>query len=529
MMKKSRTTEYRWAIWVAIGIMALTCVPYAIGYAIAPKGYHFLGFICNMDDVCVYLSWMRQAADGHFFLRNLFTTEPQSGIGFNLLFLALGTFSRITHLPLVAVLHLARIAAGIALLLAVYGMSAIWLDDERSRRIGLLIVGLSAGIGWVFRTGVTDILRASVDRWQLEAITYLSLYASPLYSFPTLLMIASLYFLLRFSKTGAWRYAVYAGLILLLLANVHTYDVITISAIWAFYSAYRLVKKDTRPMIGGLIAAAIAAPSAAYQFHFYKLDSVFRDRAAVPTPSPAIYWYAAGYGLLLPLAMYGVWRSVKQRRDIGFLICWIIATFVVAYLPISFQRKLFMGTHIPLSLLAAIGVMGLMERIPVKRQTLAVIILVGALIPSNLAFMSRNIVQVLTNEITTAAHVPYASKDEMAALEYLRTHSRPGDLILAVPPTACLIPGFAGRPVYCGHWGETVDFRRKFWEVFAFYSNKETPDQRLDFLREHNFAYVVGYHQHEGIRMVDFDAHPAPYLKPVFPTRELTVYKFETK
>ena len=179
MKNSAKRDEYRWASWVAIGIMALTCIPYVVGYVTTPAGYHFLGFTYNVDDAFGYLSWMRQAADGHFFLRNLFTTEPQSSRGFNLLFFALGTFARITHLSLVAVFHLTRIAFGIALLLAIYGMSAFWLEDKRSRRIGLLIVGLSAGIGWLFHG---EAMFSSVDRWQPETITFLSLYPSPLCS-----------------------------------------------------------------------------------------------------------------------------------------------------------------------------------------------------------------------------------------------------------------------------------------------------------------------------------------------------------
>lgn len=523
-MKKQ--SEYGWALWVAIGIMALTCIPYLIGYLTTPAGYHFLGFTYNVDDAFGYLSWMRQAADGHFFLRNLFTTEPQSSRGFNLLFFALGTFARITHLSLVAVFHLARIVFGIALLLAIYGMSAFWMKDVRSRRIGLLMVGLSAGIGWLFHG---EAMFSSVDRWQPEAITFLSLYPSPLYSVPTLMMVGSLYFLLKYEKTASLKYAACAGLILLILANVHTYDLITMGLIWALYSTYRFAGRDFRPAIGGLIAAAIAAPAAGYQLYFYMIDPAFRARAVIATPSPAIYWYAAGFGLLIPLALYGIWRSVKAKRDVGLLICWAAAGFIAAYLPIAFQRKLIMGTHIPLSLLAALGVMGLIQYVPAKRQTIALICLIGVLIPSNLVFLSTNIVRVLTNEISTAAHVPYVSGDELAALDYVRTHSEPGDLILAPPPTALLIPGFCGRPVYCGYWGETEGYRRKFWEVFGFYSNKETPGERLDFLRQHGFSYVLGYHPSKGVRMVDFDEKPAPYLRPVFQRDELTVYKCQTK
>ena len=525
-MKKdsTRNSEYRWALWVAIAIMALASVPYAVGYATAPTGYHFLGFTGNMDDACVYLSWMRQAADGHFFLRNLFTTEPQSGRGFNLLFLALGTLARLTHLSLVAVFHLARILSGIGLLLAVYGMSGLWLKDLRSRRIGFLIVGLSAGIGWVFKG---ENMFTSVDTWQPEAITFLSVLRSPLFSFPTLLMVGSLYFLLRYRQTGALRHAVYAGLILLILANVHTYDLITLGIAWAMYCVYRLAKKDFRPIIGGLTAAAIAAPLAAYQLYFYEIDPVFRLRAAVPTLSPAIYWYAAGYGLLIPLALYGIWRATRERKDVGVLVCWAAAGFIAAYLPITFQRKLIMGTHIPLSLLAAIGVASLIERISPRWQTLAFIPVLSLLSVSSLVFLAQDVVIVLTNEPVTTAHVPYASNDEMAALEYVRTHTRPNDLILAPPPTASLIPGFTGRPVYCGHWGETVEFPRKLWEVFAFYSARTTDGDRLAFLREHGFSYLLGYHGAEGL--IDFDAHPVSFLKPVFQRKEITVYRCQLR
>ena len=52
--------------------------------------FSFLGLTHNIDDGAVYLSWMRQSADGHFFIRNLFTNEPQVARQFNLLFLVMG-------------------------------------------------------------------------------------------------------------------------------------------------------------------------------------------------------------------------------------------------------------------------------------------------------------------------------------------------------------------------------------------------------------------------------------------------------
>lgn len=524
---KQGDREYLWAVWVSLAIMAAASLPYLIGWGVAPAGYRFLGFTYNVDDACVYLSWMRQAADGHFFLRNLFTTEPQVGHGFNLLFFCLGTLARIFHLPLVAVFHIARVAFGLALLLAIYGVSGIWLKDVRSRRIGLLIAGLSGGLGWMFWK--TEGTRLAVDLWQPEAITFLSVYLSPLYSFPTLLMIGSLYFLHRFTATGAWKYAVSAGLVLLVLANVHTYDLITLAIAWSLYSAYRLVRRppDFRPIAGGALAVAVAVPTAAYQLYFYVTEPIFRARAAVTTLSPNVAWYLVGYGLLVPLAVFGVWRSLKDRRDIGLLVCWAAAGFIAAYLPVAFQRKLIMGTHIPLSLMATLGVVGLAGYCPSRlRSALPAIILV-LMIPSNLCFMSRDVGRVASNEPHTTAHAPFVSDNEFAALAYLRAHAGNDDVILAPPGLAVLVPGFTGRYAYSGHWGETVDFRAKLWEVIGFYSSESSEEERRAFLRKNRIAYVLGYHRPaaDDVGFVDFRIHHAPYLKPVFDTAEITVYR----
>ena len=54
------------------------------------RGSFFIGTPYNIDDYCNYLSWLRQMADGHFFIHNLFTTDPQKNIEFNVFFWLLG-------------------------------------------------------------------------------------------------------------------------------------------------------------------------------------------------------------------------------------------------------------------------------------------------------------------------------------------------------------------------------------------------------------------------------------------------------
>lgn len=527
---KTSSRESLWVTLISLGIVTLASVPYIVGYAITPAGSRYLGFAYDYDDICAYLSWMRQAAEGHFFLQNLFTTELQTGHGFNLFFLALGSFARVTHLPLEIVLHLARIVFGFLLLLAARKFSGIWLKDMRSRLIALLVIGLSAGFGG-FLLGGYKVNYSPMDLWQPEAITFYSIYFSPLFTFPMLLMIGIAYFLMRYAEQGNWRNAVYAGLMLLLLANIHTYDLVSLSVMWLLYSAYKAATRNFRAIKGGLLAGAIAAPMAAYQAHFYMSDPVFRARAAVLTLSPSFYWYVLGYGLLVPLAAVCIWRSIKDKKDVSLLVCWAAAGFIAAYLPISFQRKLIMGAHIPLSILAAMGVLSLTDRIQVRRRNVLPLILIALMLPTNLRILMRDTKRLAQNNTYVPAHVPYAASEEMDCLSYLKAHGSQSDIVFAHPGLSSIIPAYTGLRVYCGHWGETVDFDKKLKKMETFFQWDTPDDYRRSLLRDEKITYLVEYHSgiYRGETFVDFTANRPAYLTPVFENDLLTVYRVAVK
>src|SRR4029453_12623941 len=57
-------SEYRFALAVAVGVMAVTCLPCLICWYATPPGGVFPGVLTNADDHGVYFAWMRQARDG---------------------------------------------------------------------------------------------------------------------------------------------------------------------------------------------------------------------------------------------------------------------------------------------------------------------------------------------------------------------------------------------------------------------------------------------------------------------------------
>jgi len=174
--------ERRWAWGWALAAMAVASLPYLFLLGVTPPGRVFWGFVNNPDDHCVYLAWMRQAADGHFFVQNLFTGDRQSGRSINLFFWALGTLARFTHLPLALVYHLARFGFGALLLVLGYHLAALLTEDRLSRRAAFGFVALSSGLGWLMWPGPGDSPPGvPADTWQPEAITFLSLYANALF------------------------------------------------------------------------------------------------------------------------------------------------------------------------------------------------------------------------------------------------------------------------------------------------------------------------------------------------------------
>lgn len=509
----------RWALRVAAGAMALTMLPYLYGLLLQGAGpgrawYAWLGY--NLDDSAVYLAWMRQAADGSFFQRNLFTTEPQAGQQFNLFFLALGNLGRL-GLPLLFVYHAARLVLGIVFLRSVWWLLELVAADAGVRRKAFLLVCFSAGLGWLPGLWRESGILSPVDVWQPEAVTFLCLYLSPLFLVSLLLMVGVIGWLLIAARTGDWAAALKAGLCGLLLGNIHTYDVLTLSAIWIVYLGARWVSMrrwEPRLLLQSLTAGAMAAVSAGHMYYLLRTEEVFARRAAVETLSGSLSLVLLGYGLLLPLALLGVARGrrgephMRPLHGDGLLLLavWAVANAAIAYAPVPFQRKMLMGTHIPIAILAGAGLHALLAGLPGGGRRAALAGAVALLGLTNLRFMARDMANFQQNLGQSRIQRPYMYGGEVRALAWLRENTSPGEAIQPLPwimvgedgrvgfvdtTAACFAPGLAGRPVNAGHWGETPDFQRTMGRWREFLLPTTSDDARRALLRQTGVKYLL--------------------------------------
>ena len=524
--KKERSLVLMWAAFIVL----VASLPYIWGICITPPGYRYLGLTHNIDDGAVYLSWMRQAADGHFFIRNLFTNEPQAARQFNLLFLLMGNFVRFSHLSLIFVFHLFRVILGIVFLLAVWQFSKLFLDDSRQRLILIPLIGLSSGLGWLFVNAQSP--TGPVDVWQPEAITFLSIYLNPLFLAGLILMLGSLYFLTLAHRDGRVVYAIYAGLMLLLLGNIHTYDVISVGCIWAAYVLSVAVisrKFPAKLVLFSLIAAAMSLPSVGYQYYLYHVDEVFKARANSPTPSPAIWSFFIGYGLILIGAIYGCLLSVRKIRRNGaisfdssklLLVVWGMVGFVLPYIPVGQQRKLVMGLHIPLCILCAYGLSKLLETASVSMRRVVLLSFVSVAAISNAIFMAKDM-SMLNNGDTAPHYAAYFSSGQFRAYDYLRSIDKPDITIFADPSTSLFTPAYTGHQVYYGHWSETPNYMGKI-KMWGAFTDKYVPQHiKEQILKESSANYIIWVDMHVPVEI----KYSSAKLGMVFTADPVTIFK----
>lgn len=424
-MRHITSRESALAVLWAIIIMALTALPYESARRAAPPGLQFSGFIWGVDDGNVYLSWLRQASEGHFLLGNQYTTKDQSPHFLNLFLVALGRLCALTGLSPLAVFQGARYFCGVFCLVAFFALARGVLPSRAAAWWALALASVSSGLGWlVVLLGKGGVLAPGwaaypmdvADGWQAqpEAIVFSSLLLNPLFAFSLGLVSLTALAASRLTGPRAWPATIAAGLLLLLLGNVHGYDIFPLHALiltWLLVSCLTGRLPWSRAAAQYALILLLSAASPLWAAYGASADPAYTAKVRTPTLSPRPADVALGYGLVLALAAVGAWLATgpsgRPRRRFVFLtaaaiaavgialqqlqapamtlglLAWLAPLLALAlvipwrgsqrdwtallpllwaacgaaalYLPVPFQRKLMEGLHLPLCLLGGVA------------------------------------------------------------------------------------------------------------------------------------------------------------------------------
>lgn len=483
-------------------------LPYVFAPLLAPPGHRFMGHVFNPDEPNVYLAWIRQHAEGSLLAKDPFTTEgPQVGF-FNLFLFALGVLSALLRLDPIWLWHASRVVGCFALVASAWALSRRALSHPLAWRLSLWLVSFGSGLGWLQALGVpldsTDYRPRLLGLITPETVNFLSMLVNPLFSLSISLELLALSFWLDALKSGRPRGALKPGLVLLLLGNIHTYDLAALLPAIALHAMLvSALRRSFRPLLIALVACGLCLPSIGLQFVVFLLDPVFREKALTPTSVPPLGTILNTLGLpLLGAVAGGILGLAKseRREEVLLLVLWPICALLSAHLPVSFQRKALEGVQCALALLSAQGLAVLLASArergpgPLRVARLAVFMFVALCAPSNALFLAdvfRNLSE--NNALLRPALMPrfYLSRGQVEAAKFIGRIRGEADVALSSPTYANYLPRLSGVTVFAGHWAETLRYPEKVRIIPLLYSKGAPNSWRLAFLKAHRIRFVL--------------------------------------
>jgi hypothetical protein len=492
-MGRVTRSEWRWVMIFAVAASLLLALPYLAACSAQGEEWRFSGFLFGVEDGNSYIADMRLGADGAWLFRIPYTTEPQTGALLYLPFLLLGKLAggAAMHEQLVALFHLARIAAGIAMLLAIYRFLAGFFESIALRRWGLVAAAFGGGFGWILLAKGAYPLEFTSP----EAFGFLSLFGLPHLAAARALLLLSLAWIISpAADENPVRAGVKIGLGFALGWFFQPLVVVVAWVVTAAYLALLFLRSRIRrepvsvslraPLIRALVAAAITLPLLLYSALSFALDPVLRQWAAQNTlPAPPILDYLLSYSVLLIPALGGAWLARREAERWLLPIGWMIVVPVLVYLPVSIQRRLAEGFWMALVVLALLFVDRKLKRMAWRP---AFVLATGLLLPAAVLFWGW----AFSAALRPAAPI-FIPQAEVRALLWLDANAEPGAIVLSGYPAGNALPAWTGLTAFIGHGPETLHNPEKLILVNTVMDGERPDDERLAALAQSGADYVL--------------------------------------
>ncbi len=520
--------EWRWLLLV-ISILVLVAFIPILWIAVQDTGnYQFMGIFLNYQDGATYLSKMELGRTGAWLVQFLHTPEIHNGALIQVLYPFLGHLSRMTGIPNVVMLHVARLGATLFMYVALYQLGATIWTRVRARRIFFIIAVLGAGFGWV--------LAAPMGATEFPDLTIPEIF--PFYSsmmnvhFPlTFALLALLVsYLIMASRPGAEhstdvnRLMPFASITSLGLALLYPQALVPLGGALTLFVIMAGIQMRRFPsrLFQWLLAVGLPAlPLMIYYVLVVQYNPTMEAwnlQNVTPAPPPLIL--ALGLGIPLLIAVPGILRAVRRFELDGdrLFLLWVVVMVITIYLPLNIQRRFSAGMMIPIAYFATRAIEDVWLHYVSRRRRPLVYTVVITVMPLSLLFVLAASMLPFAN---TAQSVPggMLERDYVQAFDWLQPRTSTNDVILASPVVSMWLPGYAGARVVYGHEYETVNAAVNRQAVLNWYG-ADNANNCAELLQEYNIRYVLLGPQE---RLLG-DAACTTTLEPVATFNSVTIY-----
>lgn len=535
--------ERFWVLGTILVALFLSSSPYL--YGMIRQGHDFRYLWVNPlgpADTNVYFSFIKQAAQGKVFLENLHTSEIQNGSIFHPLWLVLGWVAALFHIAIPVIFHVARVIFGGIFLLLLYRFLLEFFEQPRQRILAFLLLTFSSGLGAFFSLGINvadntqQFLLLPTDQWVPESNTFLTLLHSPLFILSQTLLLVLAW---SFAKEKQYTSYVFFAALVFLLGILHPYDLVTTLMIMVSYFSIRIAQNRTvrsqdvrRYIRRTLLVVLFAVPSALYFILVGRIEPAIGQWAQQNiTPSPLPHNYIIGYGLLTPFAVVGFTALRKTRKPVQLLVLtWVVVSILLLYVPVQINRRFTNGLHIPLAILAAVGIdilwNGVAHKLRNRRWTRQVVLATCGWVVGLGLFLSSGVTvaRAIYWEANPVNSIYYVPRNVMTAIQWMEKSLPRNAVIISHPFIGNLIPAVTGDRVYAGHGHQTLHWKEKvdLLKNWFFYTNKDD-EAKVAFLKRERISFIF-FSQYEDV-IGSFDPSAKPYLQRVAQFGSAAVYR----
>jgi hypothetical protein len=482
--------EWRLPLLLGLALAALTAIPYLYAYAVQPSGHVFVGFFYLWDDATTYLAKMREGWEGSWAWQNRYTTESSPTAYLFMFWIFLGHVAALTHLPLIVVFHLARVAGAFALMAAAWLFICHFIDDRAPRRFALFFLAFGLGLGLVIwalgRPVAFDGATEGLDLRMPELSAFYSILALPHFAWSGVFAALGVPLTLKAIRSGNLRLGLVAGLAWLGQASIHPQMPVLIGGATLVATLWARPER-ARGWVAGALAFAIPAPYILYSYLAFLGNPeverwTFHSKNAV-APETISLLFALAPQLLLAAA--GIPGAIRRRtREDVFLLAWLVLLAAILWLPNpagDLRRRFFDGIYLPLVVLGARGMYeAIVPRLPAGR-------LRGLLPFSYVTITAIGSAFLLLAPLAVAADPQYTiSAAEYNGLSWLG--AEPTGRVLCMPGIGLYVPAYSSDTVYVGHYDETYNYAAKTQIAANLLTGQADLEQ---FLQQNDIRYVI--------------------------------------
>src|SRR3989338_4473706 len=501
---------------LVLGVLffVISSLPYLYGYLTSPKDAYFLGrSVVNSADTYTHVANIISAKQGNIIVPNLYSFEDKTPFIFRPVYYVLGIISRYFGIEPILSLHLGRIVGVLLFVLILFRFLKFYFTDEKSRLVSGLIILSSSGIGELVR----DKFPASIDLWVPEANTFFMMLESPHFVYSQIFILLNIIYLIKYLKKYDHKSLFISSFFAALLMIEHPYMVpfVLILNTIMFILPLRLFAW-VKFMILPLFASGLI-----YKLYFL-IPAAKLTLNQTTLPTPAIENILYGFGLLIPFALFGIYKENLKKTENLILIVWIVLTGILIYSPFATQRRFLEGVHIPIAIFAAMGIFHFFKLIKGSLlHILFVVILVMMLSITNV-FNINKMIFAYSNK-NPDRYIHYLNNADITAMKWLEINTVSGETILASFYYSNLIPGFTGKFVYNGHLYLSANSRQKMKLLDEFMTSSDDQFRRR-FLLENGIDYIfIGTRDLPNINITDFIKYS--FLKEVFQQDKVTIFR----